>query len=116
MTATLTIPKVGDPATVRVGSDTYPAVVAKVVLFKTGERKGQVRLVEAARIHFGPEAVIESHETGGFGCNLTIDVSHPSVEPYDYAEAFYADRFGSLQHDGLRLHIGRARLYRDPHF
>ena len=117
MTATITIPKVGDPASIRVGSDVYPAVVAKVVIFKTGERKGKVRLVEAARFNYGPEAVIESRETGGYGCDLTIDVNHPSVEAfYGYTEAFHADQFGSLQHDGLRLHIGQARYYRDPHF
>jgi hypothetical protein len=113
---TKAIPEVGDPASIRVGSDVYPAIVAKVVLFKSGERKGAVRLVEATRIGHGPEAVIESHETGGYGCNLTIDVNHPSVVVGNYKEAFFADKYGNLQHEGLRLHIGRARYYQDPHF
>lgn len=116
MTDTLTIPEVGAPASIRVGSDVYPAIVQKVVLFKTGERTGQVRLVEVTRFNYEAEAIIERRETGGYGCDFTVDVTHPSVDVHGYTETFYADKFGSLHSDGLRLHIGTARYYQDPHF
>lgn len=115
-------PPVGTPASVGVGSDSYPAVVTDVVRFKTGARAGKVRAISVAHIDYDPDAVTDKRATGGYGKDFTVDVTHPSVKPRGHAETYTRrDKHGGVRwvregSDWQSVGLGVARDYRDPHF
>lgn len=104
-------PEVGIAATLIVGSDCYPMRVVEI----RGKR------VTVARIeHYEAAAVIEFRDTGGYGWDKTIDVTHPTVhlggrEVYTLRKNGRYVREGEGQW-GLRIVFGHAKDYRDPHF
>jgi len=115
-------PIVGAPASIGVGSDSYPAVVTDVVRYKTGAKAGKVRKILVAQVNYEPAAVTARRETGGYGHDHTIDVTHPSVTVRDKRAYTRRDRFGGVRWvregggDYDRVALGEARDYRDPHF
>lgn len=112
----------GQAATIGSGSDSYAAVVTDVTLFKSGRRAGQVRSVTVAWITYDPEAVVVSRQTGGYGSDQTVDVTHPSVRVTGHRETFTArEQYGRIvwRKQGCSwgsLYLGAARDYRDPSF
>lgn len=106
------VPKVGGPATLRVGTDSYPMKVIEV----DGKR------VTAAWVNnYDPEAVIETRETGGYGWYRQIDVTHPSIvasgrDVYTLRKNGRYVREGENLWSGTYISFARAVDYRDPHF
>lgn len=115
-------PFAGQAATIHVGSDSYAAVVTSVTLFKTGARAGQARSVEVSWIDYEPEAVVASRQTGGYGSDRTVDVTHPSVQVRPGLRYVFTSRerngriVWAQQGGGGHLFLGYARDYRDPCF
>jgi len=112
---------IGQPASARVYSDTYPYVITGVVLYKSGAKLGRVRKILAVKIRGGPEEAKTRVETGGFGVDITYDTTHPGIElEEDYTTEFLHSENGKkgsgYYHNGALLIVGSARQYRNPHF
>lgn len=101
----MSLPKPGDGATIRIGSDRYAATVVEVKPFKTGPRTGQVRAVVVR--YDAATMVGEGYDAQSYAY---------APDPHGRLQTFFADAGGNLQNDGYRLRVGERSAYRDPHF
>lgn len=97
--------KVGDGGTYSVGSDRYPATVTKVILFKTGERKGQVYRVE---VQTDWSTVISGDQMDG-SAEYAI-----KRDEFGAKRTFRATADGRLGKPGYRFTPGTRSRYYNP--
>lgn len=97
--------KVGDGGTYSVGSDRYPATVTKVVLFKNGERTGQVYAVE---VRTDWSTVVSGSEMDG---TAKYEIEPDSCGP---RRVFRATADGKLGKPGNRFTPGERSRYYNP--
>lgn len=95
--------EVGTPATIGIGSDSYPATIVSFLLFKSGAKAGQVRsiLVQWDNHTFNQETREDEY----------------SRNPDGKIMVFTQNKHHRWHcNNSYGLGIGRRRYYQDPHF
>lgn len=89
-------PEVGMPATIGIGSDSYPAVVIKVT----------------------PKTVTIQHVEVGKNRRQWPDQDFEVFldRPTGKIERFWMNKYGQYANGSCRLFVGRASFYQDPSF
>jgi hypothetical protein len=95
--------EIGTPATIGIGSDSYPATIVSFLLFKSGAKQGQVRsiLVQWDNHKFNPETREDEY----------------SRNPDGKIMVFTQNKRGRWHsNNSYGLGIGHRRYYQDPSF
>jgi hypothetical protein len=102
-------PEVGMGVTYAVGSDRYAATIVEVLIFKSGERKGQVRGV----VIQDDKAIVTSGSEQDGSAQYRYE-PQPNAVKETFLWNAQAGRF--IRHGYCRLGLGHRSFYRNPSF
>lgn len=100
-------PRVNDPCTISIGSDSYPGTVVGTTYFVSGAKKGLVR-----------KLVVQEDDA-----RVVSGSAFDGSAQYEYTRnstgrrwEFRRNHAGNFQDGSYRCTVGHRRKHRDPHF